>query len=209
MQLSRILSLSYECHWTTENDLVFGFVIEKRPDLILMDYLMPGESGVDICRKLRENKVTRHIPIIFVSGVATIEEKIRAFECGASDFILRPFHIQELILRVRARLSKKPPDPATEIVVGNLRIHPLSRRVYINGKEVFLTQRQFDILRVLAREKNQLVTRLSCMLEVWGSADLASRKVDSHISHLKSKIKDFDGRIVSTPGVGYCLEIST
>lgn len=209
MQLSRILSLSYECHWITKNDLVFGFVIAKSPDLILMDYLMPGESGVDICRKLRENKVTRHIPIIFVSGVATIEEKIRAFECGASDFIMRPFHIQELILRVRARLSKKPPDPATEIVVGNLRIHPLSRRVYINGKEVFLTQRQFDILRVLAREKNKLVTRHSCMQEVWGSADLASRKVDSHISHLKSKIKDFDGRIVSTPGIGYCLESST
>lgn len=209
LQLYRILSLSYDCYWTTNSLAAIAFVLEKRPDLIVLDYTMPGLNGIDLCVKLREKKNTRHIPIVFVSGILTIEEKIRAFENGASDFIVRPFHAQEMLLRIRARLcSKKPPDLASELSAGNLKLHPLSRRVYIQEKEIFLTQRQFDILKILIREQNQLVARTQLMREIWGTTDFKSRKVDSHISHLKIKIKEFDGRIATIPGIGYCLETS-
>ena len=204
--LAEILSSAYECSYTSDSTAAVRLINEQRPDLILLDYKMPGLLGVDVCRVIKENEATRNTPIIFVSGAATIDERIKAFETGADDFISKPFHVKELILRIKARLSDKEPDVAAELCAANLRMNLLSRQVYVNGDEINLTPKQFDILKMLVADKNQLVTREKCLMEIWGDTEVTSRNVDSQINYLKRKINKFNGRIVAVPSLGYRLE---
>lgn len=205
--LAEILSASYDCTYTSDSSTAVSLINEKRPDLILLDYKMPGVMGVDVCRSVRENENTKNIPIIFVSGAATIDERIHAFETGANDFISKPFHVKELILRIKARLSDKEPEAASELVAGNLRMNLLARQVFVDGNEVNLTPKQFDILKMLVSAKNNLVTREKCLSEIWGDTEVTSRNVDSQINYLKRKIDKFQGRIIAVPSLGYRLEI--
>jgi two-component system alkaline phosphatase synthesis response regulator PhoP len=206
--LSEILSSTYECYHTSDSAQAFAKVTEKKPDLIILDYKMPGLMGIDVCKLIRENDSTRHIPIIFVSGAASIDEKIRAFEQGADDFISKPFHVKELILRIKARLSEKDPDFNSELQVANLRMNLLSRQVFVGDEEVQLTPKQFDILKMLVAHKNNLVTREKCLNEIWRGTEVTSRNVDSQINYLKRKIDKFHGKILAVPSLGYRLEVS-
>lgn len=205
--LSEILSSTYDCSYTSDSGTAVNLINEKRPDLILLDYKMPGVMGVDVCRMVRENESTKNTPIIFVSGAATIDERIKAFETGADDFISKPFHVKELILRIKARLSEKEPEGASELSASNLRMNLLSRQVFVDGMEVSLTPKQFDILKMLVAAKNNLVTREKCLLEIWGDTEVTSRNVDSQINYLKRKIERFKGKIIAVPSLGYRLEV--
>lgn len=205
--LSSALEPYYECEWITESTKAISQIEARKPHLVLLDYQMPVLQGTEICTQLKSNRALRHIPVIFISGVATVDEKIRAFECGANDFILKPFHFREFLLRIQARLAPPSGRAPKDLTAGNLRLDVFSRRAYVGSHEVFLTQRQFDILKVLIMHQNKLVTRRECMELVWGKADMKSRKIDSHISLLKAKLKGFNGEITSTPGAGYSLEV--
>lgn len=205
--LSGALAPYYECEWISESTKAVAHIEARRPHLILLDYQMPVVKGTEICTQLKAMRSLRNIPVIIISGVATIDEKIRAFECGANDFIPKPFHFREFLLRIKARLS--PPSARTpqDLVAGNLRLNELSRRAYIDNQEVLLTQLQFEILKVLILRQKELVTRREFMELVWGKVDMESRKLDSQISLLKGKLKAFKGRIVPVPGHGYLLEV--
>lgn len=205
--LAEILSSTYDCSYTSDSNTAFGLIREKKPDLILLDYKMPGVMGVDVCRMVRESEQTKNTPIIFVSGAATIDERIKAFETGADDFISKPFHVKELILRIKARLSDKEPETASELKAANMRMNLLSRQVFVDEEEVSLTPKQFDILKLLVAAKNNLVTREKCLSEIWGDTEVTSRNVDSQINYLKRKIHKFQGRVVAVPSLGYRLEV--
>lgn len=204
--LAEILSSIYDCSYTSDSTAAVQLINEKKPDLILLDYKMPGLLGVDVCREVKENQSTKNTPIIFVSGAATIDERIKAFETGADDFISKPFHVKELILRIKARISDKEPEMAAELFASNLKMNLLSRQVYVEGEEINLTPKQFDILKMLVAGKNNLVTRDRCLMEIWGDTEVTSRNVDSQINYLKRKIHKFNGRIVAVPSLGYRLE---
>lgn len=205
--LAEILGSTYECSYTSDSTAAVKLINDKRPDLILLDYKMPGVMGVDVCRMVRESESTKNTPIIFVSGAATIDERIKAFETGADDFISKPFHVKELVLRIKARLSDKEPEMASELIAANLRMNLLSRQVFVDNEEVSLTPKQFDILKMLVAAKNNLVTREKCLTEIWGDTEVTSRNVDSQINYLKRKIQKFNGRIVAVPSLGYRLEV--
>lgn len=204
--LAEILSSTYDCSYTSDSQAALTLINQTRPDLILLDYKMPGVMGVDVCRMVRESETTKNTPIIFVSGAATIDERIKAFETGADDFISKPFHVKELILRIKARLSDKEPEVTSEIAAANLKMNLLARQVFVDGEEVNLTPKQFDILKLLVAAKNNLVTREKCLSEIWGDTEVTSRNVDSQINYLKRKIQKFNGRIVAVPSLGYRLE---
>ncbi|MBO9665681.1 MAG: response regulator transcription factor [Bdellovibrio sp.] len=204
--LAEILSSTYDCSYTSDSMTAVQLINDKKPDLILLDYKMPGMLGVDVCREVRERESTKNTPIIFVSGAATIDERIKAFETGADDFISKPFHVKELILRIKARLSEKEPEMTAELKAGNMTMNLLSRQVFIEGEEINLTPKQFDILKLLVAGKNNLVTREKCLTEIWGDTEVTSRNVDSQINYLKRKIAKFNGRIVAVPSLGYRLE---
>ncbi|HWU43807.1 MAG TPA: response regulator transcription factor [Bdellovibrio sp.] len=203
--LTDILQPTYQCSFTSDSNLALNLISQTKPDLILLDYKMPNLSGVDICRELKKTAETKDIPVIFISGVATIEERIMAFESGADDFISKPFHTKELILRIKARLFDRQVD-GSELHANNLKINLLSRQVYIEEEEINLTPKQFEILKMLVESKNNLVTRQKCLTEIWGQSEVTSRNVDSQINYLKRKIKKFTGRIVAVPSLGYRLE---
>ncbi|MNJ93452.1 Transcriptional regulatory protein SrrA [compost metagenome] len=206
--LAEILSSTYECSYTSDSSRAYQLIAEKKPDLILLDYKMPGLMGVDVCKQIRDSEATRGTPVIFVSGAATIDERIKAFETGADDFISKPFHVKELILRIKARLSDKGSEAPTssELIADNLTMNLLARQVFVDGEEVNLTPKQFEILKMLVSAKNQLVTREKCLIEIWGGTEVTSRNVDSQINYLKRKIARFHGRIVAVPAMGYRLE---
>lgn len=205
--LTEILSSQYDCTYTSDSSTAVDLIKSSRPDLILLDYKMPGFMGVDVCRMLHENETTKNIPIIFVSGAATIDERIQAFETGADDFISKPFHVKELILRIKARLAEKTTESVSELIAGNLKMNLLSRQVFIDAEEIGLTPKQFDILKLLVGAKNLLVTRDKFLTEIWGDTEVTSRNVDSQINYLKRKIEKFNGRITAVPSLGYRLEV--
>lgn len=205
--LTGVLAPFYDCEWVSDSTKAMVQIENRLPHLILLDFQMPVVMGTEICIRLKAHRTLRNIPVIFISGVASVDEKIHAFECGANDFILKPFHVKEMLVRIQARLTPPSGRMPKDLVAGNLRLNELSRRVYIDSSEVLLTQRQFDILRALMMRPNELITRQECMEIVWGRVDAGSRKIDSHISLLKAKLKTFKGRIVAIAGEGYCLEV--
>lgn len=204
--LAEILSSTYECSYTSDSVGAFSLIQQKKPDLILLDYKMPGAMGVDICKQIRETDNIKGTPVIFVSGAANIDERIKAFEMGADDFISKPFHVKELILRIKARLAEGRQGELAELNAANMRMDLLSRQVFVDGIEVNLTPKQFEILKMLLMSKNHLVTRERCLNEIWGGSEVTSRNVDSQINYLKRKIAGFHGRIVAVPAMGYRLE---
>lgn len=209
--LSEILSTLYECYHTSDSKQALALIHEVRPDLILLDYKMPELMGVDVCRMVRENPTIANIPIIFISGAASVDERVKAFETGANDFVSKPYHVKELLLRIKARLAEgkqehRPEVP--ELVIANLRMNTLSRQVFVDNEEVFLTQKQFEILKLLVAAKCNLVTREICLMEIWGHSEVTARNVDSQINYLKRKISSFKGRIIAVPSLGYRIDLN-
>lgn len=204
--LSEVLSDSYQCAYTQESTKAVDMMKNFQPNLVILDYKMPGLLGVDLCKSIRESETTRYLPIVFVSGAATVEEKIKAFEMGADDFITKPFHVRELLLRVK-RLTDRDVDVQSDLNVANLKMNLYTRRVFVEQVEVSLTPKQFDILKLLVGNKNNLVSRDTFLKEIWGEIEVTARNVDSQINYLKKKIEKFKGRIVAVPGLGYRLEV--
>ncbi|MBN8535412.1 MAG: response regulator transcription factor [Deltaproteobacteria bacterium] len=202
-----ILCDNYECLTTQDSTKTFELIDSYKPNLVLLDYRMPGLQGIDICQRIRSTEELKYIPVIFVSGVATVDEKIKAFEMGADDFVSKPFHVKELILRIK-RLLERENEPHSEFMVSNLKMNLITRRVYVDDHEVQLTPKQFDILKLLVESKNNLVSRERFLNEIWGDTEVTSRNVDSQINYLKRKIEHFKGKISAVPSQGYRLDIS-
>lgn len=211
--IAEILSPYFECQYTSQSQSAIELIRRFDPDLILMDYQMPPPNGIEICKALKENEQTKKIPVIFMSGVATEDERVETLEFGGDDFIAKPFHPKELILRIKKRIvdySDKVKDgqisESKSLSVGNLKMNLSSRLVYVDGREMTLTPKQFDILKLLIENKNSLVSRSAFMEEVWGHFDVTPRNVDSQINYLKKKIEGFAGAITAVPSFGYRLD---
>lgn len=216
--ISEILSPYFQCQTTSDPTSALNLILEFRPDIILMDYQMPKLNGVDLCRTLKNTNTTKDIPIIFMSGVASEDERVETLELGGDDFIAKPFHPKELILRLKKRIQGFTTSQsqnngsviahlnATSLVVGNLKMNLNSRLVYVNEREITLTPKQFEILKLLIENQNQLVSRNTFMEEVWGHFEVTPRNVDSQINYLKKKIEGFDGNITAVPSFGYRLD---
>lgn len=209
--MTEVLSPYFQCEYLCDAEKALNFLYKYQPDLILLDYKMPYTNGIQLCKIIRDTKSIQNVPIIFVSGAVTADERIETLESGGDDFISKPFHPKELLLRVQKRIgltqAQMPKQQLSEITVGNLQIHLYSRLVYIEGQEVILTPKQFDILQLLADNKNKLVSRDQFMKDIWGHTDVSSRNVDSQINYLKKKIEGFNGKITSVPSHGYRLDV--
>jgi two-component system KDP operon response regulator KdpE len=174
------------------------------PDAAILDLVLPDGDGTEVCRSLRE---WSRMPILVLSAVGDEDEKIRALEAGADDYIVKPFSGRELVARLQAvlrRVDEGPEEPA--IVADGLVIDLVAHTVTRDGAEVHLTPIEFGLLRVLARQRGRLLTHRTLLLEIWGPAytdDTATLR--THIANLRRKIEPGDGpRYIRTdPGVGY------
>ena len=174
----------------------------RRPDAAIVDLLLPDGDGVQITRALRE---WSEMPILVLSAVQDEDEKVRALEAGADDYVVKPFGPKELVARLHAalrRVDAPAGEPAIEI--GELVVDLAARRVSVRGEEVHLTPIEFDLLRTLVRNRGRLLTHRTLLTTVWGPAyasDTATLR--THIANLRRKIGD--GHIRTDPGVGYRL----
>lgn len=205
--MTEILSAEFECHYVCESQKALGLIHSVMPHLILMDYKMPYVTGIELCKTIKVMPELKHVPIIFVSGAVTSDERIETLESGGDDFLSKPFHPRELLLRVRKRLKDYSEDEVTVLKIGNISMNLSSRQCFIESKEIPLTPKQFEILKLLIENKSQVVSRQSFMDEVWGHSDITPRNVDSQINYLKKKMEGFSGQIISVPGYGYRLDM--
>jgi heavy metal response regulator len=175
-------------------------------DLVILDIMLPGINGVELCKKIRERD--RRIPILMLTAVDSIESKVQGLESGADDYLTKPFAFSELLARIRA-LLRRVPDTVSELTIEDLRMELLSRRVFRGDKEIDLTPKEFSLLEYLLRNKGKVLSRTQIIENVWGyNFDPGSNVVDVHIKFLREKIDSESGKklIHTIRGAGYILK---
>jgi DNA-binding response OmpR family regulator len=178
---------------------------EKRPpSLILLDLMLPGMSGIELCRRLRREPTTKKIPIIMLTAKAAEADKVSGLEIGADDYITKPFSIKEVIARVRAVLRRVDSDIVQKYDDDKLSVDFIDMRVYCQGNEVKLTRKEFALLTHLTKNAGRVATRQNLLDNVWGYSYFGdTRTLDVHIRRLRQKLGDCGGCIETVVGVGY------
>ena len=192
---------------TATNGLkALDLIKREKPDMVLLDLMLPGLDGKEICRNIRQDEKTRTIPVIMLTAKAEEVDRIIGFEIGADDYLTKPFSPRELILRVRAllRRTQEQPAPSVKITYPELVIDTDKHRVEVNGDEVVLTATEFKLLYHLASRAGRVQSRDVLLDEVWGYPyEGYARTVDTHIRRLRKKLGSEMERIETIRGVGY------
>jgi len=184
---------------------------EKRPDLVVLDIMLPGMNGLEICTQLRKDSKYSDLPVIMLTAKGEEIDKVLGLEIGADDYITKPFSPRELLARIRARLRRmKPTEGENEIQRGELRMDLERFRVSIRGEYVELTPKEFELLRVLAAHPGKVYSRDELLERIWGY-DYAgdTRTVDVHVRHLRQKVEKDPSNpeyIETLRGIGYRLK---
>jgi phosphate regulon transcriptional regulator PhoB len=193
----------------TAKDGVKGLdtAIKQLPDLIVLDLMLPGMDGLEICKALKRNPKTEHIPVIMLTAKGEEVDRIVGLELGADDYMVKPFSPRELTLRVRAVLKRTDVSPAEEksIQYQNLRMDTDSHRVWVGETEVVLTVTEFKLLIELIQNRGRVRTRDQLLDRVWGyQFDGYARTVDTHVRRLRQKIgEEYADAIETVRGIGY------
>jgi two-component system copper resistance phosphate regulon response regulator CusR len=172
-------------------------------DLLILDWMLPGQSGIEICRRLR--KEYNSVPIIFLTAKDTTVDTVFALEAGASDYIKKPFEFDELLARIRVQLRAKQNEPAT-LAAGDLTLDPDTHTVKRGKREISLTPKEFSLLEFLLRNKGKVCTRTRIIEHVWDiHFDSDTSVIDVYINYLRKKLEDGSGTqlIETVRGVGY------
>ena len=180
---------------------------ELVPDLILLDVMLPDESGYDIVRKLRKRPATQDIPIIMVTAKTTEMDMMKGLDGGADDYIKKPFSIMELITRVKALLRRTAKEEPKLLKLDDLVIDHERHVVTVNNEPVDLTYKEYELLRLLMGSQGIVMTREVIMRSVWDTDfEGETRTVDMHIKTLRHKLGDYGSRIKTVRNVGYVIE---
>ncbi|MCX7925603.1 MAG: response regulator transcription factor [Fimbriimonadales bacterium] len=160
---------------------------EHQPHLVILDVMLPSRSGFDLCRIIRQHSQT---PVLFLTARAAEEDKIRGFELGADDYMVKPFSVAELTARIRSILRRVQPAPPPRIRFGEVEIDIEAKRVYRNGVEIPMTPKEYALLALMASHPGKVFTRDQLLDHVWGLGTYVSpRTVDVHIRWLRSKVE--------------------
>ncbi len=177
---------------------------ELHPDLILLDLMLPDMSGTTVCKAIKKDHAMRDVRVIMVTAKGEEIDRVVGFELGADDYVVKPFSVRELLLRVGAVLRRKDVPPSDLVDFGELRIDPAAHRVWVGGGEIALTSLEFKLLLTLYERKNRVQTRSVLLNDIWGiEADITTRTVDTHVKRLREKLKGVGRYIETVRGVGY------
>lgn len=177
----------------------------EMPELVLLDIMLPEEDGLSILRKLRARPATKRLPIIMLTAKNSEYDRVIGLDHGADDFVSKPFSMLELIARIRAVLRRAEPAQASgDFLLGLLFVSPDRHEVKVGGKEVTLTNKEFELLCLLLRNKGIVLTRATLMDRVWGfESERENRTLDVHIRTLRVKLGDAGSYIETVRGIGY------
>ncbi len=185
--------------------------VEKdQPDLLVLDLMLPGMDGLEVCRKLRSNPKFHQIPIIMLTAKGEEIDKVLGLELGADDYMTKPFSPRELLARIKARLRRPNSQEETDaqiIIRGELRVDVTGFRVHVRGEETELTPKEFELLRVLVAHPGKVYSRDELLERIWGyEYDGDTRTVDVHVRHLRLKVERDPSNpeyIETLRGIGY------
>lgn len=193
----------------TNGNAAKRMILDDKPSLVVLDLMLPGMDGLEVCRRVREES---DVPIIMLTARGEDIDKIVGLELGADDYLTKPFNPRELLARIRAILRRAdrasaPDESPQPIEIGNLHIDPQRRRVEVDGAQVNLRMKEFDLLQALAENKGVVFSRDKLLNVVWGY-DFAgqTRTVDVHVAHLRHKLRAMKPAIETVWGVGYRLD---
>ena len=183
-------------------------LVSNQIDVIILDLMLPDGSGLTLCRDIKSDDKTKHIPIIILTAKTEEVDRVVGFELGADDYVTKPFSVRELILRVKAILKRGPTSNNNseddEYSFGELTLNFEAHQAYINGNEIPLTALEFRLLKHLIDRKGRVQTRDQLLEDVWGySSDVTTRTVDTHIKRLREKLGSVGNHIQTIRGVGY------
>ena len=180
----------------------------EKPELIVLDIMLPGKDGVEILKEIRSNPETRKIPVIMATAKGTEMDKIQGLDTGADDYLVKPFGVMEMVSRIKAVLRRCEPDDKEEVLsIGEITLSAKEHLVTVNGEKVVLTFKEFEILKLFMQSPGIVFSRDKLLSEVWGIDYLGeSRTVDMHIKTLRQKLGDAGALIETVIGVGYKME---
>ena len=203
----------YATHEAANVDAAQSAIKAALPDLILLDWMLPGLSGLDFARRLRRESTTNKIPIIMLTAKGEEEEKVRALDIGADDFVTKPFSTRELLARIRAVIRRSSQSKtASGMAGGPFQIDPESKRATCAGNRLDLSPTEFRLLEFFISHPERVYTRSQLLDAVWGSdAYVEERTVDVHIRRLRKLLEPSatDGHIQTVRGVGYCFSLES
>lgn len=183
---------------------------ESPPDLVVLDWMLPGISGIEICRRLRAREETKSLPVIMLTARSEEAERIRGLSVGADDYVVKPFSVPELLARVRALLRRISPEKiAGRLTFGDLELDRENHRVRRSGRDIHLGPTEFRLLDHLLSKPGRIFTRAQLLDSVWGlSADIDERTVDVHIGRLRRALSRGSEKdpIRTVRGAGYGLD---
>lgn len=180
----------------------------SRPELIMLDIMLPGEDGLSILQKLRSSPATSDIPVIMATAKGSEFDKVTGLDLGADDYLCKPFGMMEMVSRVKAVLRRTKPKDTLEILKqGNIILDLARHTVTAGGRAVSLTLKEYDLLKLLMESNGQVFTREALLSAVWGADFVGeSRTVDVHVGTLRTKLGSAGAQIQTVRGVGYKLE---
>ena len=181
--------------------------LTRKYDVMILDVVIPGISGFELCKKIRNNK--NMTPVIMLTSLDSVEDKLTGFDCGADDYLVKPFSFQELFARVKALTRRNKETPLIPVLkVLDLELDSISKKVKRNDKEIDLTATEYKILELLMSNKDKVFNRIQIAEKIWGySFNSGTNVIDVHINSLRKKIdKDFSQKLLHTKkGFGYLL----
>ncbi|HSU11040.1 MtrAB system response regulator MtrA [Pseudonocardia charpentierae] len=179
-------------------------VRDLRPDVVLLDLMLPGMNGIDVCRAIRSES---GVPIVMLTAKTDTVDIVLGLESGADDYVVKPFKPKELIARIRARVRRTDAEPAEQLSIGDVTIDVPAHQVVRDGEPIALTPLEFDLLVALARKPRQVFTREVLLEQVWGYRHAAdTRLVNVHVQRLRSKVErdpEHPEVVLTVRGVGY------
>ena len=173
------------------------------PDLILLDIMLPGDDGLTVLKKLRDDPVTEKIPVIIISAKTTELDRVKGLDLGADDYLCKPFGVMELVSRVKARLRGKSDN--NEYRYAEILLNEDTRKVFISGKQTELTYKEFELLKALIKSPGKAFSRDYLLNTIWGQ-ESTGRTLDVHIRTLRGKLSEYGKYIVTVRNVGYKLD---
>lgn len=198
----------YEVETFSNGDDLFKRYKEKNADMIILDVIMPGTDGVEICRQIRQ---IANVPIIILSAKDSEEDRIKGISVGGDDYLTKPFSPIELVARVQAlfrRISMDKVGKVEKVTFGNIKIDVTKKQAYVDDEEIALTPLEFDFLKYLIQKNNQAISREELLKEVWKIAyDIDTRATDDTVKRLRRKIADSNVEIKTVWGYGFKMAL--
>ncbi|NNE99860.1 MAG: response regulator [Pyrinomonadaceae bacterium] len=196
----------YRTRIAQSGEKALRLALEKKrtPSLILLDLMLPGMSGIELCRRLRREPTTKDIPIIMLTAKATEADKISGLDIGADDYITKPFSVKELLARVKAVLRRVDSETVQKYEDDRITVDFIDMRAFCSGEEVKLTRKEFALLTYLTKNTSRVATRQNLLDNVWGYSYFGdTRTLDVHIRRLRQKLGECGKSIETVVGVGY------